>query len=88
MPQSSRESHEQLLETRTTNVKLRIEEALAIFTIARRRCVEGYLFDCEKNIKILQDDRWLQRLWTWIGRRYAIRRIGLQLIRSRSEEQC
>ncbi|CAD6588066.1 MAG: hypothetical protein ASARMPREDX12_003146 [Alectoria sarmentosa] len=67
-PQSSRESHEQLLETRTPNAKFRIEEVLALFAIARRRCVEGYLFDCEKNIEILQDDRWLQRLWIWIRR--------------------
>lgn len=67
-PQSSRESHEQRLETHTADTKLRIEEALALFTIARRRGVEGYLFDCKKNIEILRDDRWLQRLWVWIDR--------------------
>ena len=66
--QSSRESHEQLLGIPTSEAKCRIEEALALFTIARRRGVDGYLFDCEKNIQILRDDRWLQRLWTWIDR--------------------
>ena len=68
-PQSSRESHEQLLETHNVDKRLGIEEALAVFTVARRRGVEGYLFDCEKNIEILRDDRWLQRLWVWIDRR-------------------
>ena len=64
--QSSRQSHEQLLETHNPNLELGMEQTLALFTIARRRCVEGYLFDCQKNIEILRDDRWLQRLWTWI----------------------
>ena len=68
-PLSSRESHEQLLAIRTRDTKLGIEEALAVFTFARRRGAEGYLFDCQKNIGILQDDRWLQRLWIWIDRR-------------------
>lgn len=65
-PQSSRESHEQLLETHIRETKLGIEEALALCTVARRRAIEGYLFDCKKNIEILRDDRWLQRLWIWI----------------------
>lgn len=68
-PRSSRESHEQLLETHIVDKRLGIEEALAVFTVARRRGVEGYLFDCEKNIEVLRDDRWLQRLWVWIDRR-------------------
>ena len=67
-PQSSRESHEQLHEIHAPDNKLGIEEALAFFSIARRRGVEGYLFDCQKNIEILRDDRWLRRLWVWIGR--------------------
>lgn len=66
---SSRESHEQLLENHIPDTKFGIEEALALFTTARNRCVEGYLFDCGKNIEILRDDRWLQRVWTWIDRR-------------------
>ena len=67
-PRSSRESHEQLLGFDNSDTKLGIEEALASFPIARRRVVEGYLFNCEKNIEILGDDRWLQRLWVWIDR--------------------
>ena len=66
--QSSRESHERLIEIPTSGANFGIEEVLARFTIARRRGVDGYLFDCEKNIQVLRDDRWLQRLWTWIDR--------------------
>ena len=68
-PQSSREYHEQLLDVQAPDKKLGIEEALALFTVARRRGAEGYLFDCEKNISLLRHDRWLQRLWVWIDRR-------------------
>lgn len=68
-PQSSRKSHEQLLESQSHGTQPGIEEALDFFTVARHRCVEGYLFDCGKNIEILRDDRWLQRLWGWIDRR-------------------
>ena len=67
-PRSSRESHEQLLEIHTPDTKTGIEGSLASLTVARRRGLEGYLFDCEKNIEILRDDRWLQRLWVWIDR--------------------
>lgn len=87
-PRTSRESHEQLLEMQTRNPKLGIEEALASFTKARRRCMEGYLFDCEKNIDILRDDRWLQRLWVWINRMYSIRVCEHPLMKHRSKEEC
>lgn len=85
---SSRESHEQLLKNGALDTKLDIEEALALFTVARRRGLEGYLFDCKKNINILRDDRWLQRLWVWIDRRCAMYRREGPLMRGRSEEQC
>ena len=79
-PQSSRESHELLLDSYTTDTEFQIEEALASFTIARRRGVEGYLFDCARNVEILRDDRWLQRLWVWIDRTYAVHRNERPLI--------
>lgn len=31
-----------------------------------QRCRKGYLFDCEKNRRILMDDPWLQDIWLWI----------------------
>ena len=68
-PRSSRESHERLFEHHFLDTNIQIENALALVTIARRRAVEGYLFNCEKNIEVLRNDRWLQRLWIWIGRK-------------------
>ena len=79
-PQSSRECREQLLDPCIRDTEVGIEEALASFTIARRRGVEGYLFDCARNIEILRDDRWLQRLWVWIDRVYAVHRNERPLI--------
>ena len=79
-PQSSRESHEQLLDSYIRDTEFGIEGALSSFTIARRRAAEGYLFDCGKNIEILRDDRWLQRLWVWIDRMYAVHRHERPLI--------
>lgn len=83
--QSSRKSHEQLLKAHTFNNRLGIEGTLAVFTVARRRGLEGYLFDCEKNIEVLRDDRWLQRLWVWIDRRWAIRSTEWSLTRNRGK---
>ena len=67
-PRSSRESHERLFEHHFLDTNIQMETALGLVTIARRRAVEGYLFNCEKNIEVLRNDRWLQRLWIWIGR--------------------
>ena len=63
---SSRELHEKQLDIGSLSSTLPIEEILTVSTIARRRCDEGYLFDCTKNIEILREDPWLQRLWMWI----------------------
>ena len=69
---SSREAHEQLYETRFMNVNLSLEYALSFFDVARRRCAEGYLFDCKKNADIVVEDPWLQEMWLWIDRRLLI----------------
>ena len=67
---SSREGHEQLHEIRQTDVKINLEDALSFFDVTRRRCAEGYLFDCKKNANIVTDDPWLQEMWLWIDRRF------------------
>ena len=85
-PRSSRESHERLIDTRHPETKLEVEEALSLFTNTRRRCASGYLFDCEKNIEILQDDPWLQMMWTWIKRASTALLTQLPLTGSRSEK--
>lgn len=69
---SSRKAHEKLHDLGSAASRLNMEDALASSTLTRRRCAEGYLFDCDKNVKIVGTDRWLQDLWTWIGREYRI----------------
>ncbi|KAL9039909.1 MAG: hypothetical protein Q9214_004687 [Letrouitia sp. 1 TL-2023] len=50
------------------DAKIDIRDALASFTLRRRRCAEGYLFDCAKNIEIVADDLALCAMWDWVGR--------------------
>ena len=69
---SSREAHEKLHSLGPTESRLTMEDALVSGTIARRRCAEGYLFDCDKNVRIVEDDTWVQDMWTWIGSGYQI----------------
>ncbi|KAL9638902.1 MAG: hypothetical protein Q9204_001318 [Flavoplaca sp. TL-2023a] len=65
---SSREVHEKWFENQHVNHVPGLTAALALLTLDRRRCIEGYLFDCIKNMIIVGDDRWLKELWEWIGR--------------------
>ena len=66
---SSREAHEALYDCHLSSLAPSIEDALASFTLSRRRCARGYLFDCKKNMEIVEDDPWLRDLWNWIARR-------------------
>ena len=43
-----------------------IEDTLILADAARRRCLEGYLFNAEKNINVLRDELELQWMWSWI----------------------
>ena len=43
-----------------------IKDALILADTSRRRCLEGYLFDSEKNASIVQDDNELRWMWNWI----------------------
>ncbi|KAL8726362.1 MAG: hypothetical protein Q9166_006769 [cf. Caloplaca sp. 2 TL-2023] len=65
---SSREKHEKWFENQTIHQIPNIEAALATFTVDRGRCMQGYLFDCEKNADIVADDPWLKEMWEWLGR--------------------
>ena len=46
---------------------LDIYDALLLVDVPRRRCLEGYLFDCKENAKIVKEAADLQRMWKWIG---------------------
>ena len=66
-PLSSREAREQLLSVGTQGNPIRAEEALTLLTVSRLRCKEGYLFDGNKNKRIVADDERLQSFWDWVG---------------------
>ena len=65
---SSRKAHEFAIGVQSGIKPINIEDALASVTICQRRCAAGYSLDTEKNINILRDDKWLQSMWSWIGR--------------------
>lgn len=69
---SSRKAHEQSL---LSGKKVSMNEALGQSTVARRRCSEGYLFNCKRNAEIVAHDTWLHEMWTWIGRKCRIVKI-------------
>jgi len=52
--------------------KLSISDALLLSDAGRRRCLEGYLFDFDKNIDILKDESDLQGMWGWIKGRLSL----------------
>lgn len=64
---SSREIHERWFENTHICQGNNIEAALATLDLSRRRCVQGYLFDCRKNMEIVTNDPWLEDMWSWIG---------------------
>jgi len=53
--------------------KLSISDALLLSDAARRRCLEGYLFDFNKNIDIVNDDSDLQGMWGWIRGWFSVK---------------
>ena len=66
---SNFEAHADVFDYQNSKITFRMEDALTFFTVARRRCAEGYLFDYDKNIQIVSDDMRLQDLWAWINRK-------------------
>ncbi|KAJ5156219.1 hypothetical protein N7492_009022 [Penicillium capsulatum] len=62
----SGERRERALSLGTHGTPLTAKEALAMSTLGRSRCKEGYLFDEVKNRQIVSDDAALQDFWTWV----------------------
>lgn len=67
-PIPSRVFRERALSVGTHGNLLTAKEALALSTVSRLRCKEGYLFDEAHNQKIVADDVALQDFWAWAGR--------------------
>ncbi|KAI9703008.1 MAG: hypothetical protein M1820_005999 [Bogoriella megaspora] len=47
--------------------KIPIDEALFRLSVQRRRCYEGYLFDCNRNKRIVANETALVEMWDMIG---------------------
>ena len=84
---SSREAHEKYISSRFSDKQLSMAEALTFSTVSRGRCSEGYLFDCKKNIEIVRDDPGLQKMWTWISRKWQIPLLSVELMGFRGKNQ-
>ena len=68
---SSRENREQALFLGRIEPKLKAVDVLTYLSVSQARCREGYLFDCEKNIRIVSDDADLQEFWNWVRRKHC-----------------
>lgn len=74
---SSLQNHERWFEKHHLQQMSHIETALAALGVSRRRCIQGYLFDCRKNMDVVADDPWLQDMWGWIGSKSSHTRRSL-----------
>ena len=63
---SSRETHEYMYSMPDDSQKVAASTAFVISATAQRRCVEGYHFDCRRNIQVLKGNMWLQDMWRWV----------------------
>lgn len=60
---SSRDRHEALMSLPMSHGDQELAELLTVMDTQHRRCLEGYLFDCEQNKKIVRNDPWLVEFW-------------------------
>lgn len=67
-PLSSREHRERSLSLGAQGSRLSAEDVLALLTVNKLRCGEGYLFDAARNKRIVANDSYLQEFWTWVER--------------------
>jgi hypothetical protein len=68
----SQELHEDLLNLGYPEVKIPLNDYLAVLHAAKRRTQEGYSLDCDTNKKIVGNDPWLVDAWTLIDRMDAL----------------
>jgi hypothetical protein len=64
----SQELHEDLLDLGYPDVKISLNDYLAVLHAAKRRTQEGYSLDCNTNKTIVGNDRWLVDAWTLVDR--------------------
>lgn len=64
----SQEMHEDMLNLGYPDVKIPLNDYLAVLQTAKRRTQEGYSLSCSKNKSIIRNDPWLIDAWTLVDR--------------------
>jgi hypothetical protein len=64
----SHEMHEDVLNLGYPEVKIPLNDYLAVLHAAKRRTQEGYSLDCNRNKNVLSNDSWLVDAWTLVDR--------------------
>jgi len=64
---SSLERHHQLMDSGLPHARLKLGDMLTQLDVHRRRCLEGYLFDCDRNKIIVKENPWLVAMWDTVG---------------------
>ncbi|KAK5664035.1 hypothetical protein OQA88_249 [Cercophora sp. LCS_1] len=68
VPSSQLQRHERLLsETKTSMSRFPSRAQAVLDHTMLLRAKEGYLFNYEKNQKIMADDSWLRDVWAWVA---------------------
>lgn len=63
---SSRDRHEKLLSCISTGRSFDTNQPDRIENLMLDRIRRGYIFNCKRNLLVLQDDPWLHDVWTWV----------------------
>jgi hypothetical protein len=66
--QLSHETHDDLLHLDYPEVKIPLNDYLAVLQTAKRRTQEGYSLNCNKNKSVVSNDPWLVDAWTLVDR--------------------
>jgi len=64
---SSLERHHQLVDSGLPHARLQLGDMLIQLDVHRRRCLEGYLFDCDRNKTIVKENPWLVAMWDTVS---------------------
>jgi hypothetical protein len=63
---SSREMHQKMHNSIVSLAPTAKAQGETRDNIMLRRAIDGYLFDCTKNVALLKNDQWLQEAWLWV----------------------
>jgi hypothetical protein len=74
---SSRELHDEAHYTRRSISTSAESKKELLDHVMLQRAIDGYLFNCNLNNAIVNDDVWLQEVWEWIEGKQIVLYVGL-----------